>query len=140
MSLLRLALLLSAALLTSACATAQKKQRIDETLNAYRQAIRWGTVEDALAFVDPERLAERPYTALELDRYRQVAVSAYRDGEAVLGPDGRVRQTVGISIYNRHTMVERHLVDHQVWRWDAQAKRWWLVSGLPDLSQGQDPR
>ena len=21
----------------------------------------------------------------------------------------------------------------ETWRWDAEAKRWWLVSGLPDL-------
>ena len=30
-------------------------------------------------------------------------------------------------------IIERIITDRQKWRWDAVAKRWWLVSGLPDL-------
>jgi len=28
-------------------------------------------------------------------------------------------------------MTEQTTTDHQRWRWDEVAKRWWLVSGLP---------
>jgi hypothetical protein len=40
---------------------------------------------------------------------------------------------VEIRLVNRNTQVERTLTDHQRWTYDPVAKRWWLVSGLPDF-------
>jgi len=34
---------------------------------------------------------------------------------------------------NRNTQVEKVITDIQLWRWDDEAGRWWLASGLPDL-------
>ena len=47
--------------------------------------------------------------------------------------EGLYEQVVELRVVNRNTQVERIITDRQKWRWDAVAKRWWLVSGLPDL-------
>ena len=44
-------------------------------------------------------------------------------------------KTVKLDLLNRNTQTARSVVDHQVWKYDAAAKRWWLVSGLPDISR-----
>ena len=33
-----------------------------------------------------------------------------------------------------HAFTETVILDRQHWRYDAETKRWWLVSGLPDLT------
>jgi len=51
-----------------------------------------------------------------------------------LSPDGMtLEQNVELRLVNRHTQVERTLLDRQRWRFDPIAKRWWQESGLPDL-------
>jgi len=37
-------------------------------------------------------------------------------------------------VVNRNTQSERSFTDKQTWRWDAVAKRWWLMTGLPDFT------
>ncbi len=122
------------ALVVIGCASLGRERLMLETLDGYRQAVRWGNFEDALAYVDPEFIKVRPYTALDMERYAQVSISAYREGDPVVGPDGKLRQNIGISLFNRHTQVERNLIDRQVWRYDEEAERWWLETGLPEIT------
>lgn len=42
-----------------------------------------------------------------------------------------------LRVINRNTQAERLVRSIELWRWDAERKRWWLASGLPDLWQGQ---
>ena len=119
----------------SACATQTRKREIDITLENYAALIRWSDFETALSYVDPETLSKRPISRLDLERYAQVQVSGYRDSAPVSGPDGKVRQVVEIRLYNRNTAVERTIIDRQTWRFDETAKRWWLESGLPDITR-----
>ncbi len=49
--------------------------------------------------------------------------------------DGRLAQTVEIRFVNRHTQAEHSIIDRQIWRWDAKAERWWLTTGLPDITE-----
>lgn len=108
---------------------------LDTTLQNYATVIRWGNFEDAAAFVDPETLKAHPLTRLDLDRYTQVRVTGYN--EQPLRPDGelQMKQTVEIGLVNNNTQSVRSILDRQVWRFDAKARRWWLVSGLPDITQ-----
>ena len=72
----RSVLLLVLALLTLAgCPVKQNALLLEDTLSSYAAAIRWGHMEDALGFVDPETLKKHPVTALELARYQQVQIS-----------------------------------------------------------------
>lgn len=134
----RLPLLLvmfAAVLLLGGCASDQRNQSLITTLNAYANTMRWGDFRTALQFVDPKEREAHPPSALDMERYKQLKVSDYNDDA---GPkpsaENEVRQTVQINLVNVHTQSERSVIDHQVWRYDPQEKRWWLMSGLPDIT------
>lgn len=127
-----------ASALLGACSTDQMRSRqtiLDQTLLSYAATIRWGDVAQAASFIDPKVLAEHPPTALDLERFKQVQISGYNEQPAVPVSETEVRQTVQISLVNVATQTARSVVDHQVWRYDDAAKRWWLMTGLPDISR-----
>ncbi|KAF1719527.1 hypothetical protein [Pseudoxanthomonas wuyuanensis] len=115
----------------------RQRSKLEEIQNAYAAAIRWGDFESAWQLVDPEYRAEQPMTDLEFGRYEQVQVSGYRDINVSADPDGTMVRNIELRVINKHTMAERTLRYRERWKWDAEAKRWWLVVGLPDLWQGQ---
>ena len=131
--LFRFALAFGLVLLT-ACGgqTAQRSPR-DQTLYHYVSAVRWSDFDIALNFVDPAVLEARPLSDAEKERYKQFQVSGYEVKSASEPAEGTYEQVVEIRVVNRNTQVEKVITDRQSWRWDAEAKRWWLVSGLPDL-------
>ena len=119
--------------LLAACASAGQRSPRDQVLYDYVSAVRWSDFDAAARFLDPMLLAREPLTDLERERYRQFQVSGYEVKSASEPAEGEYRQVVEIRLVNRHTQVEKVLTDRQQWRWDPEAKRWWLASGLPDL-------
>ncbi len=129
---------LALVLALAACAARERSSQLDETLRHYSALIRWSEWAAAADYYDPELRGEDPISDLELGRLAQLQVSGYNERALEIAPDGqRARQSVEIRLYNVHTMAERVIVDHQSWRWDEEAKRWWLTSGLPDVTQGR---
>lgn len=130
------ALLLAAALsLLTACAT-QRHARDLLTVAQYDYAglIRWNRFDAAAGFIDPLVLAKKPLSALEMQRYEQIQITGYYvKGNELLSPTDAA-QLVEIRFVNRHTQAERSIMDQQLWRYDADAKRWWLSSGLPQIT------
>ncbi|HEY0860364.1 hypothetical protein MUU77_18400 [Pseudoxanthomonas sp. F37] len=114
-----------------------QRGKLQQVQDAYAASIRWGEFENAWQAVDPAYRAEHPMTELEFERYKQVQISGYRDLSSRGGPDGTVERAVELRVINKHTMAERTERYVERWRWDPQAKRWWLVVGLPDLWKGQ---
>lgn len=135
--LLMLSSLLVASSMTMA-ADFSRKQRtmLEETQNAYGSTIRWGSMEDAVGYLDPERRKTNPPTEFELNRYSQLRVSAYRERSTASLPDGTVERRVEIGVININTQAERLVTVVERWRWDPEGKRWWQFNGLPDLWQG----
>ncbi len=43
------------------------------------------------------------------------------------------RQTVEIKYYNLDSMIEKTLIDAQVWEYNREEKTWLLQNGLPDF-------
>lgn len=121
----------------AACASRERTSQLDETLRHYGALVRWSEWTAASDYYDPEQRREEPITRLEMDRLAQLRVSGYNERTMQVTGDGtRARQSVEIRLYNVHTQAERTIVDHQLWRWDDEAERWWLVSGLPDVTSG----
>ncbi len=120
----------------SGCATDKSDmKKLTESLRIYAATIRWGDFAQALAFVDPETLKNKPVSALELDRYRQVQVGSYSESDPVTIKPGEVQVVVEIGLVNVNTQTGRSIVDKQIWKWDAKQKRWWLTTGLPDITR-----
>lgn len=135
---LPLTLLAASCALLSACATEKMRSKetiLTDTLRTYAQTIRWGEFDQAIGFIDPKTLAEHPLTSLDIERLKQVRVTGYDDAPVVPVNDDEVQQTVKLDLLNVNTQVARSVVDHQTWKYDAATKRWWLVSGLPDISR-----
>ncbi len=127
-----------AALLVGACANQEIRSRqtiLDATLRSYAAAIRWGDIAQAQTFIEPKEFAKHPPSALELARFKQVQVSGYSEQPVNMVSANEVRQTVQIDLVNVNTQTARSVVDHQVWKYDEAVKRWWLVSGLPDITR-----
>jgi len=124
--------------LLAACATDKMRSRetvLQDTLKAYAGTIRWGDVAQAQAFIDPKVLAEHPPTALELARFKQVRITAYDEQPVVPVNENEVRQSVEIGLVNINSQAARSVIDHQVWHYEEAQKRWWLTSGLPDITR-----
>ena len=126
------ALLAGLSVATDAVAAGSGK-KLEQVQAAWSSSVRWSDFEAAWQLVDPELRAGQPLTELELERYRQLQVSSYREGGNGELEDGTVVRTVEIGVVNRHTQAERVVRWRERWRWDAKAKRWWQTAGLPDF-------
>ena len=119
------------------CATGgSQMSELQKVQYAYSAAIRWGDFEGAWNLVDPQYRAAHPMTALEFERYKQVQVSGYSELGSQAG-DGTATREIQIGVVNRNTLVERDARYTEQWRYDPQAKTWWLGGGLPDFWQGE---
>lgn len=124
--------------LLAACAndpTRTKERALRDTLRSYAGTLRWGDIAQAQVFLDPEYLKKHPLSEVDLARYRQVQVSQYNEHPSVPVSDTEIQQVVEIGVINVHTQNVRSIVDRQTWRYDAKQKRWWLTSGLPDITR-----
>ena len=116
---------------------ASKGTALDDLQYAYSAAVRWGDFEGAWNLVDPKVREAKPLTDIDFSRYKQVQISGYRDLGGTVAPNGEVLREIEIGVINRNTLAERTVRYRERWRYDAEAKTWWLVSGLPDLWQGE---
>jgi hypothetical protein len=132
---LRGAVLLLVGLLLAGCGV-KRNDDLKAALYAYQSLIRWSDFEQASGMVDPDYLAKHPISRLDWERYKQVQVAGYRASDPVTSDEGTVHLTAEIEFINIHTQSPRSIVDRQVWRFDPEAKRWLLTTGLPDLSGG----
>ena len=112
-----------------------KETILEDTLKNYAATIRWGDMLQAQAFVDPAFRQAHPMTDLDMQRYRQVQVTAYNDQPAAPLNELEVAQTVEIGLVNINTQAARSIIDHQVWRYDEKQKHWWLMTGLPNIQR-----
>lgn len=125
---------LMACVLLAAC-TNKKGTALLETMDAYQKTIRWGDdITQALVFIDPEVRAEVTPDNIALKRFEHVRVSGYYVKDSAPVSETEMMQIVELRLINKHTMRERVIIDKQRWRWDDEAERWWLMSGLPKLS------
>jgi transglutaminase-like putative cysteine protease len=121
------------ALALAGCATAVRDESLRVALYNYSAAVRWNEIGQAAGFLDPQVQESQPFTAADRERWSQVQVTRYLEGPQSLDADGNVRQTVQVELADRDTQAVRTIVDRQVWRYDAVAKKWWLTTGLPNL-------
>lgn len=132
---MRLLLLACTALLAGCAAVSGNEQDLlDETLESYASVIRWGNIQEAITYIDPKTLEKRPVAELDLQRFAQVRIVSYNAQPPRHVGEHEVRQAVEIELVNNNTQAARSVVDTQLWRWDADKHRWWLVSGLPDIT------
>ena len=132
--MLLIACLLSCLALAACGATLGGTRNRTDAMTDYGAAIRWNDFDGALAFLEPGHVAT--LTDLERERFKQLQVTGYELKSGRDTADAGREQDVEIRVVNRNTQIERTVMDHQRWRWDAEAKHYWLMSGLPDFNAG----
>ena len=123
---------LAAFALAGCASTGKQMSELERAQYAWSAAIRWGDFEGAWNLVDPAYRDARPMTELQFERYKQVQVSHYRELASNAGETSALRE-IEIGVINRNTLAERTVRYRERWRYDEEAKTWWLTSGLPDL-------
>ena len=128
----------AALLLLAGCSMLQQKDNLrDQTLEGYGAALRWGDFQSAWQYVDPAVRTAHPLTAQQKALYNTVSVAQYdASGPMATGAD-TIEQTATIGLIVKSSQRVYSVMDHQTWHWDAHAKRWWLESGLPDITPQQ---
>ncbi len=131
-------LILLIGILSVSCGTLPKDRKQEETLNLFRQTLRFSDFEALLGFMDTEYLEENPITRLEVNRLKQFQVSGYKVRSVVASEDGEtVNQVIELRFYNVRTAAERQVLYHEEWRWHDDLKAWRLHSGLPKVAAGR---
>ena len=125
-----------ASLLLAACATDKPQgDALEMRLDSYESTLRFGgDLTQAVGFLDPAWLESHPISELELERLRQVTVTGYQAADVQPIDELHVMQVVRMEVVNNHTQQARSVVDRQEWRYDEEAKVWWLTSGLPNIT------
>ena len=120
------------------CATSKQSTSLDETLKQYEVVIRWSQWDGAVDFLDSGYLERNPISRLDMDRLRLFRVTQYTIRSATPFDQGMgLMQVVEIKLFNKNRAVERSLIDQQEWRYNAERERWFLNSGLPDVTKAR---
>jgi hypothetical protein len=128
-----ISLFVLAVLVLASCTSNQVDKSRGEAFKQYETIIRWSQWDAAADFIAPEYMEEHPISRLDMDRLRLFKVTSYTVRSAAVFDEGMTaRQEVVIKLFNANQAVERTIIDQQEWRYNEEAKRWLLHSGLPD--------
>ena len=134
----RAAIMLFVCAVSCGCATSMQGKTLDDTLKQYEIVIRWSQWDGAVDFLDSGYLERNPISRLDMDRLRLFRVTQYAIRSAIPFDEGMgLIQVVEIKLFNKNRAVERSLIDQQEWRYNAERERWFLNSGLPDVTKAR---
>jgi hypothetical protein len=111
---------------------------LEAALNNYRKLIRWGYYDEAAKYLRSND--GQPITA-DLKRAARYRVTSYSVSNQLVADDGKeARVIAAIEYYELDSGVIRVLHDAQMWWYDAESKRWYLASPLPNFGvDDEDP-
>ncbi len=122
------------AILLLGCAQAEKLYQdyeFGEVGETYEHAIRWSDFRVANGF---RKHAPTEDKSPDFEKLAQFRVTSYRVKEhAELMDQSQVRQTVEIGYFKADSFVEKKITDHQIWEYDGEQRKWYLLTGLPDF-------
>ena len=108
----------------------EKMNLYDKTSRAYDLAIRWGEYENAFSFLKP---SDQNDGLPDFEDYRQVRVTALKVKNTIVDKESLsiAERVVDIQYYRMSNVTVKHLQNRQVWEYDEEVNRWYLISGLP---------
>lgn len=131
-----LALALTVGLLP-ACASMKEEKRankLQEATQAYMSSLRWGYYDLASQMIANRESAPEP---IDFDFLKKIHVTSYDTLNQFSNPAlDSVQYWVQINYYHIDYGTVRSITDHQNWRYDEEAERWFLDGNLPDFKGG----
>ena len=111
--------------------TGNKVSLYDETARAYDTAFRWGNYEQAYGF---KKMTNTDPKLPDFDAYRQIRVTDYVVKNTIVSADkSKILRLVSIQYYRMRDVTVKVITDRQVWEYDENEDRWYLMSDLPEL-------
>jgi hypothetical protein len=121
-------------LLTACAEVSTRNTQLDLTLIQYEKTLRWTGVEQTNQY----RKEPINFSSRQLAMFKKIKVTGYDVIQTSYRDDKikqlQVIQLVEVRFVNEDTQVEKKFSEQQVWEWDKEAGRWWLVSPFPDIS------
>ena len=116
------------------CQTLSERKQADalqEVLRNYGGVVRWGSIEQARRFVNPDTVSA---TGSEAEALPPTRVTHYEvvQGPAMVDTDTAI-QTAVIQYVFVDSQVVKEIVDQQTWVYDPKQESWYLVSPLPQF-------
>jgi hypothetical protein len=122
-------------LIVTGCATLNEREMLkslEAVTDKYENSIRWGNYEQADSFIKKSEGSENDTP--DFAGLKKIKVSLYKVlNRDVEKEELRAMQLVEISYYHIDYMIEKVLIDKQLWEYDAPEKKWHLKSGFPDF-------
>jgi hypothetical protein len=106
-------------------------KKFEDTSRAYLMALRWGEYETAYGFKRPPNIDdEMP----DFPNLRDVRVTFHRVKQTIISEDQMtVNQIVDFQYYRMRNVTVKTITDRQLWEYDEEKERWYLVSDFPDF-------
>ncbi len=99
-----------------------RRSALKEVQLKYTQAIRWGDIEKASEFVDPDLRGE--FLGL-LDAFEKIRVTDYDIGSIQYESSELANVTVTYHAYTMGTFLDRSFREKQVWHRVGAGTQWW---------------
>jgi hypothetical protein len=109
-----------------------RKAAFDDTQRQYTQALRWGEIEKASAFVDPEL---RAAFLAQQSVFEAMRITDFSIGEVDYQPDS-AKVTVTYQGYSLESLVERKVREEQKWHRESGSNRWLVRTDVTAFAKG----
>jgi PBP1b-binding outer membrane lipoprotein LpoB len=127
-------IIILAAIILAGCAHMDNSNRdksLYKTTQNYKNSILWRLTEVADNLRETGKSEEQ---TRKVEKLKKIKVTNYKAVHRDMTDNGNTaKQTVEIKYYHTDQMVERTLIDKQVWKYDTERKVWHLQSGLPEF-------
>jgi len=111
----------------------EKLSSLDITTDRYGNAIRWGYFEMTESFI---KGSDKDSQWTDYSELKNIRVSSYEILNRIISEDYlEATQYVEIKFYYVDQMIEKTLLDKQVWKYDVDGEAWFLHGNLPAFGQ-----
>ena len=107
-----------------------RQKSLEDSQKKYTELVRWGQLERASEYVDPE-LREQYLDHAEA--FATIRFTDFESGQLVVGDDGTATTIVVYHAYSLTTLLEKRILESQQWFRDEETFRGWRVR--PQLRQ-----
>ena len=119
------------------CANLETRERasvLRTQVVRYAKTLRWGDYEGANAYILRQEGTERVENVSLLQKIR---VTKYEVLDTRIDADNETaRARIRLSYFHTDRRIESSITDTQIWRFNTDAKGWFIDGNLPDFAAG----
>lgn len=123
-------------IICAGCASLAAKEKLGSlelSTDKYENAVRWGYFEMADGFRNG---SDKDMQSTDFSELKKIRVTSYEILNRTISEDYlKATQYVEIKYYYIDQMIEKTILDKQIWKYDDDRKTWFLHGDLPHFTQ-----